>query len=100
MENQESTAGITIPLRKSFTFEGKEYKEIRLDLDALSGKDVIDAETEARSLGARAIMLESSKVYQAILAAKAAGVPVDLIQALPAKEFSRVTGEVQGFLLE
>ncbi len=100
MENQESTAGITIPLRKPFTYEGKEYNEIRLDLDALSGKDVIDAETEARSMGARAIMLESSKVYQSILAAKAAGVTVDLIQALPAKEFSQVTGAVQGFLLE
>mgnify|MGYP006924686371 CR=1 FL=1 len=50
-------------------------------------------------MGARAIMLESSKVYQSILAAKASGVAVDLIQGLPAKEFSRVTGEVQGFLL-
>lgn len=99
-DEQEKSSVITIPFRKPFSFEGKEYTEIRLDLDALSGKDVIDAETEARSMGARAIMLESSKVYQAILAARAAGVTVDLINALPAKEFSRVTGEVQGFLLE
>lgn len=100
MEKQDNRAGITIPFRKPFAFEGKEYKEIRLDLDALSGRDVIDAEAEARAMGVRAIMLESSKAYQAILAAKAAGVAVDFINALPAKEFSRVTGEVQGFLLE
>ncbi|MCM0759610.1 phage tail assembly protein [Sporomusa sphaeroides DSM 2875] len=100
MKNQENTAEIIIPFRKPFTFEGKEYTEIRLDLDALSGKDVIDAEAEARAMGIRAIMLESSKAYQAILAAKAAGVTIDMIQALPAKEFSSVTGSVQGFLLE
>ncbi|SDD89831.1 phage tail assembly protein [Sporomusa acidovorans] len=99
MENQESTVGITIPFRKPFTFEGKEYTEMKLDLDKLTGKDVIDAESEARAMGVRAVMLESSKVYQAILAARAAGVTIDLIQALPAKEFSSVTGEVQGFLL-
>lgn len=91
---------ITISFRKPFKFEEKEYTDLQLDLDSLSGKDVIEAETEARSMGVRAIMLESSKVYQAILAAKAAGVTIDLIQALPAKEFSSVTGEVQSFLLE
>lgn len=96
----ENTAEIIITFRKPFTFEGKEYTEIKLDLDALSGKDVIDAEAEARAMGVRAIMLESAKAYQAIIAAKAAGVSVDLIQALPAKEFSSVTGEVQSFLLE
>ena len=100
MEKQENITGIiTIPFRRPFIFEGNEYKEIKLDLDSLSGKDVIDAETEARAVGVRAVMLESSKAYQAILAAKAAGVTVDFIQALPAKEFSIVTGEVQGFLL-
>ena len=98
-DEQTKSNVITIPFRKSFSFEGKEYSELQLDLDSLTGKDVIDAESEARSMGVRAIMLESSKAYQAILAAKAAGVTVDLIQALPAKEFSTVTGEVQGFLL-
>ncbi len=98
-QTQKSSV-ITVPFRKPFSFEGKEYTEIKLDMDALAGKDVIDAETEARAMGVRAVMLESSKVYQAILAARAAGVTVDFIQALPAKEFSRVTGEVQGFLLE
>jgi phage FluMu protein gp41 len=91
---------IIIPLRKPFSFEGKEYTEIKLDVEALTGKDMIDAETEARAMGVRSIMLESSKAYQAILAARAAGVTVDLINALSAKEFSRVTGEVQSFLLE
>jgi hypothetical protein len=91
---------ITVPLRKPFLFESKQYTEIRLDMDALTGKDMIEAETEARAMGVRAIMLESSKAYQAILAARAAGLTADLVNALPAKEFSRVTGEVQSFLLE
>lgn len=97
--NTEQTTEIVIPLRKPFTFEDKSYTEIRMDVEALTGQDMIDAETEARAMGVRALMLETSKAYQAILAARAAGVSSDLINALPAKEFSRITGEMQGFLL-
>lgn len=88
-----------VRFRKVFQFEGKEYDNLEMDLDSLTGNDVINAENEARALGVRAVMLESSKEYQAIVAAKAASVTVDLIKALPAKEFSSVTGEVQAFLL-
>lgn len=104
MDDQAKTAmeekGLTIVrFRNSLQFEGKNYEALSMDLESLTGKDVIDAENEARALGVRAVMLESSKEYQAIIAAKAAHVTVDLIKALPAKEFSSVTGEVQGFLL-
>ncbi len=90
----------TIVFKKPFQFEGKEYTELTLDLDALTGQQLIESETETRALGDRTPMLEVSKSYQAVIAAKAAKVPCDLIKTLPAKEFSKVTVMVQNFLLE
>lgn len=83
---------------KPLSFEGKEYAELDLNLDGLTGQDMINADIEARILGDKTAMLEVSKTYQAIIAAKAAKVPVELIKTLPAKEFSRITGNVFNFL--
>lgn len=83
---------------KPMKFEEKEYVEIDLNLDGLTGQDMINADTEARILGDKTAMIEVSKMYQAIIAAKAAKVPTEFIKALPAKEFSRVTGNVFNFL--
>jgi hypothetical protein len=85
---------------KPFEFEGKEYKEIELGLEGLNGKDLIDASKEARPMGETSPVSELSKTYLAVVAAKSAKVPVDLIVGLPGKDFSRVTLAVQNFLLE
>lgn len=89
-----------VTLSKPFTFEGKEYSEIELDLDSLTGNDLLKAEREFVATGGRANVPELSKEYLAIVVAKTAKVPVDIIHALPAKDFSKVTIEVQNFLLE
>lgn len=91
-----------IVFRKPFTFEGKEYKELTLDLDSLTGKDIINASTEARLLEQEnfSLVLELSKAFQAVIAAKAAKVPVEMLLSLPAKEFSNITLLVENFLFE
>lgn len=81
------------------TFEDKEYKELVLDFDGLSGKDMVAAEKETRLLGDNPPVLELNKTYQAVVAAKAAKVKVDLVMDLPAKEFTKVTLLAQSFLL-
>lgn len=88
-----------IKLSKPFIFEGKEYTELKLDFDALTGRDMINAEVEAKAIAGPSPVAELSKSYLAVIAAKSAKVPVDLIMALPAKDFSKVTIEVQNFLL-
>lgn len=88
-----------IKLTKPCTFEGAEHTELNCDFDRLIGEDFIKAESEARLMGDRNMMMESSKLYQACVAAKAAKVPVDLIKSLPGKDFNRVTVEAQNFLL-
>ncbi len=89
-----------ISFDKPFEFEGKTFEGLDLNLDALTGQHLIDATTEARTLGDKSPVMELSKIYQAVLAAKAAKTSSDMIIALPAKDFSRVTLMVANFLLE
>lgn len=91
---------MNIKLSKPFAFEGKEYTELELNLEALTGKDMINAEAEAKTISIIGSVAEFSKAYLAVLAAKAAKVPVDLIMGLSGKDFSRMTVEVQNFLFE
>lgn len=88
-----------IKLSSPYVFEGKEYTEFSLDLDKLTGGDIIAAGVEARSLGQDNLVAELSKSNLAAVAARAATVPVDMILGLSAKDFTGVTVAVQNFLL-
>lgn len=85
---------------KPYEFEGDTFEKLDLNLDALTGEDMLSAEREFTAAGGFGAMIETSKGYLAILAAKAAKVPAEFIQGLPAKEFSKVTLAVQTFLFE
>jgi hypothetical protein len=88
-----------IVFAKPHIYDGKEYPEIELDLEALTGQDLISASNQTRALGDNSPVPELSKTYLALVAAKAGKVPVDLILSLPAKDFTTVTMTVQNFLL-
>lgn len=87
-----------IKLSKEFEYEGKTYKTLNLDMDKLTGKDILAVESEAVAMAGGPVT-DFSKTYQAVLAAKAAGVAPDMIIALPAKDFLTVTLEASAFLL-
>src|SRR4051812_47328859 len=92
-----------VTFSKPFQFEGKEYKELVIDTDSLTGNDIELAESQFvlknPQIAAQTALKELSKGFQAILAARAAGVPVELIKALPARDYSKVTMQIQTFLL-
>lgn len=94
----------TIKFAKPIEFEGKTYNELTLDLDSITGNDLEMAEhqfiAQNPEIAAQTPLKELSKGFQAIVAAKAAKVPVELIKALPAREYSRITMKVQTFLLK
>ena len=87
-----------VDFKKPFEFEGKTFDGLELDLDALTGQDLIDAEREASAIIGRPAV-DIDKTYQACIAAKASGTVVDMLIKLPAREFSKITSEVQLFLL-
>lgn len=91
-----------IKLRQAKTFEGIEYKELNCDFDALTGEDIIKAQRELAMTNTQGsvVVTETDKAYLALIAARAANVPSDLIKKLSAKDFSEVTLKAQLFLLD
>ena len=87
-----------IKLAKEIEFEGGKYAELTVDLDGLTGRDLVDAEAEASAIAARPVT-DIDKTYQTCVAAKAATVPAELLFKLPARDFAKITSAVQNFLL-
>lgn len=63
-----------IKLSKEIEFEGKKYAELAIDLDELTGRDLVDAGVEASGITGRPVT-DIDKTYQTCVAAKAAKVP-------------------------
>lgn len=89
-----------VELSKPFKYEGKEITEIDLNMEDMNGRELIDAGVESLGLGYDHPIKEYSKGYLASIAAKAAGCTVDMIMALPARDFTLVTIAVQDFLMK
>lgn len=90
---------MNIKLSKPINVDGKEITEINLDLDSLTGRDLISAEAESRLIAGPSPVAELSKPYAAVVAAKAAKLHSDTILDLSARDFTIVTVFTQNFLL-
>ena len=94
----------TIVFAKPFEFNGQKYEKIDLNLEDLTGAALEEAEVEFTirnpQVAAQTFLKAMSTGYQAIVAAKAAGVNPEFIRSLPANEYTKVTATVQAFLLK
>ncbi|CAH8247458.1 phage tail assembly protein [Paenibacillus melissococcoides] len=89
-------------LKKPVTFEGKEYTELNLDFDSLTGRDLINAERQyVRSAQGNELanLKEIMKEMQVYIAAFAAKCPPELILSLGIKDVAEITRLVQVFIL-
>lgn len=90
-------------LKRPITFDGREVKELNLNLDDLGYKDLRRAEKEARALCGKKERLivpkEMDTKYTSCLVAIAAGESVELIQSLKAADFTAVNMRMSDFLL-
>lgn len=97
---EEQTDVIEFIFAKPVNFEGKEYKKITMNLEGLTGKDIKDVTKEmiiqGESLGGLA---ETNKGFLAAVAAKSSNLPLEFMDFIPGKDFSKITIEVQNFLL-
>ncbi len=89
----------TILLSKEIMVKGEAVKEVTLDFDALTGNDLAKAEREVRAMGDQTPSVFLSMQYQAAVAAKLIGVPVDDVFAMTAGDFKKVVIPVANFLL-
>ena len=77
---------VTVKLKKAVHVKGKETTTVVLDLDKLTGNDLIAAESEARALKAGEASVFASMKFQAVVAAKAIGCPADDLFELSARD--------------
>lgn len=89
-------------LRKKIEYKGVEYQELNMDLESLTGTDMIKANAKLRKAGVDIddLMPVLNMEYQVLLAAKAANVPKEVIEKMDARDFLEITMEVQSFLLD
>lgn len=85
---------LSVPLVK----DGNQITELSMDMHKLTGRDMIDAEQEARALGDNTYHPLNNQKGLAIIAAKATGLVVDDILSLTAPDFLVVTNSVNNFL--
>lgn len=99
---EEARQGIfKLPLVKPIRSGTKEIQVLDFDLSKLTGEDMIECETQwAMQYGRTAQVAAQTASFQLIVAARAAGVPVqDLIKGLTLKESIAVCNCVVSFLI-
>lgn len=88
-----------ITFQKPYKFEEKDYTEIDLsNLEKLTTKDLVEADTQFSAEGNFAVMNEMSIGYTAIVAAKVTQKPIEFFHSLPANEGIKVKNIIMGFL--
>lgn len=89
----------THTFRRPVKFEGKTYKTLTFYWDNLTGADMISIEDEMQDMNEYALSPEMSASFLAKMAAKAAGVGSDFIEALPVPDFTKIRNEARSFLV-
>lgn len=84
---------------KPFNFEGKEYKELEIPLENLTGQDISAAKREWSASGNFSPVPVADSDFCASVAARACKLPVEFFYSLPAKEYTKLTQAVSNFLL-
>lgn len=98
----EETPENVFTLNKPINFDGEQVTALTLDFEKLTGADLEKAEVQftAESPQNSLVMVkEMAKGYSAIVAANAAGVPVDLIRKLSAPDYAKITTQTTVFLM-
>lgn len=90
-----------IALTKPYNFEGKEYTELEIDFESLTGHQVSQAKREFIRSGnfAGGNIMQADMDFCVYLAAKAIDQPIEFMEGLPAKDYLTVSTLAAGFLL-
>lgn len=88
-----------IILLNPITWEKVEYKEFVFNVDELTGRDLIEIQTDMKLEGIPLVSsMRIDNAYMALVAAKSAKVDVEVIKSLKATDFSRVMDKVSGLM--
>lgn len=90
----------THTFKKPFEYESKTYEELTFDFGHLKGRDMVAIENEMQGMSEYALAPEISTSFQSKMAARAAGIGSDVLEAMPLKDFNKITGAARRFLLD
>ena len=90
----------THTFKKPFEYEGKTYEELTFNFGKLKGRDMVAIENEMQGMSEYALAPEISTSFQSKMAARAAGIGSDVLEAMPLKDFNKITGAARRFLLD
>nr|DAP37337.1 MAG TPA: tail assembly chaperone protein [Caudoviricetes sp.] len=88
-----------VKLKTSLKIKDQIVNEVSLNFDNITGNDLVAAESEVRAIGDQTPSVFLSMRFQAAVAAKLIGVPVDDVLALPVPDFRKLVLPVANFLL-
>ena len=98
---ENDDAGVyTHVFKKPFEYEGRTYEELTFDFGHLKGRDMVAIENEMQGMSEYALAPEISTSFQSKMAARAAGIGSDVLEAMPLKDFNKITGAARRFLLD
>jgi len=87
-----------IKLRKALKHKGQELFELDVPVEDLTGADLIEVEQQLFSSGKVILVQEYAKVYLVRVVARAAKIPVEVLEGMSARDFSIALNKVQSFL--
>lgn len=90
----------THKFKKPFEYGETTYTELTFNFECLTGRDMVSIETEMQMNNEYALAPEISRNFQSKMAAKAAGIGSDVLDAMPLPEFNRITNATRDFLLD
>lgn len=104
MPNEEVSGVYVHTLKKPVTEMRGEKKlvhtELRFDFASLTGRDMVAIDRELQSEGESVFMRAVHPVFLLKVCARAAGVGEEVIQAVSAKEYDKITGQARLFFLK
>jgi len=89
-----------ITLKKPVKYDGEEIKEVELNLEEMTGKDLADTENDYVALGGNPAFGSLSLKFNQCLAARAMKQPVDIFESIGLVDSNRIQMEIQHFLLD
>ena len=90
----------TITLSRPISVKGESISELDLNLDVLTGKDLIAIEDAMRIKGLSTGAWDMSRSFLVRVAAKALALPPEALENLPVKDFMAIVNEVLVFFAQ
>jgi hypothetical protein len=98
---QHRKDSVVVEFKRKVELNGAEIAALVLDLESLTGNDLIELESSYRTLnkGKYIPVPDIEKGYQVLVAAFACKINPAVLQALPASEMNAICAAVRDFLL-